>query len=533
MAYPGFTLWSATSLMLAAAGAPALAAPGDSCAEATEIATLPFASNGSTCGAGDDFNNESGGAALCSDLPKGYGGDDVFFKLTLQQGNQVAFDLSLPAGSNGDLALFLMRAPSCADPLVCAGNSVDLIGAGVGPERIKTNAQAYPTGTYYLIVDSKLSAPDPASCGAYALTVTGHLSAFCGNGSVDPGEVCDDGNNDDRDCCAADCLSKAAAGTVCHGLAGLCDVEETCNADGTCPVNAVKLAGTSCRPANGPCDVAEVCDGVTPACGVDRFLAGGTVCRPGQGICDQTETCSGVGPDCPTNGFKATGTPCGAASTCQKAPICNGSGSCLPGGQISCDDSNSCTSDSCSPFFGCLHAPICQDSGVDAGGADGAPDSASPDSPPPDLSLLPADTAAPDTDMKSLVPDAALPPADVAPAPGDAAFDGPPASADGSPVVDSGGSAPDGSPAPPDVVGAIPDGSVGGAESGGDVGVAQEGGPGGRSPLLSLDGGTSLFAEKGGCSCRVGAQGRSTGDSSAAVMALALMALVALRRRST
>src|SRR5205814_8536156 len=173
-----------------------------------------------------------------------------FFKLTLDQGNQVAFDLDLPAGATGDLALFLVRAPSCSDPQVCAGNSVDLIGAGVGPERIKANAQAYPSGTYYLIVDSKLSSPDQASCGAYALTVTGHLSAFCGNGTVEPGEVCDDGNSNGNDCCAADCKSMAAAGTVCRGANTPCDVAETCNADGTCPADAVRPAGTVCRPSS-------------------------------------------------------------------------------------------------------------------------------------------------------------------------------------------------------------------------------------------------------------------------------------------
>jgi cysteine-rich repeat protein len=530
----GLTLWPAASLVLAAAGAPALAAPGDTCATATEIAALPFTSSGTTCGAGDDFDNDVGGAAVCSDLPRGYGGEDVFFKLTLERGNQVAFDLALPAGATGDLALFLVRAPSCADPQVCVGNSVDLIGAGVGPERIKANAQAYPSGTYYLIVDSKLSAPDPASCGAYALTVTGHLSAFCGNGAIDPGELCDDGNNNDGDCCASDCQSKAPGGTLCRAAVGPCDVAETCNADGTCPANGVKPAGTTCRPAAGSCDAPELCDGLRATCGTDRFLVAGTVCRPAQAVCDQTELCTGNGPDCPADGLKPAGTPCGAAGVCQKAPTCNGSGTCLPGGPVSCDDNNSCTADSCHPFFGCLHAPICMDAGADAGGIDATQDTGSPDSPAADLAPPPADTGVPDMDKPSLLPDAPLP-ADATPPRSDLAADSPPPlRLDGAPPMpDSGGPLGDGPLPVADSLGDTLDDGSRRVELDGSPVVAQDAGVGGKSPILSPDGGMSLLPGKGGCSCHLGARGGRDSDGPAALLAVALMALVALRRRTS
>jgi MYXO-CTERM domain-containing protein len=534
MARPGLILWSTASLMLAAAVTPALAASGDTCADATAIASLPFSKSGTTCGAGDDFSNVANGTAVCTDLPKDYGGDDVFFNLVLEKGNQVAFDLTMPPGATGDLALFLVRAPSCGDPLVCAGNSVDLIGAGVGPERIKANLQAYPAGTYYLIVDSKLAAPDPASCGAYALTVTGHLSAFCGNGTVDPGEVCDDGNASDGDCCSADCQNKAAAGTVCRASAGACDIAETCNADGTCPsANAVKPSGTACRPVAGKCDTAEVCDGVTAGCGADRFLSAGTVCRAALGICDRTETCTGTGPACPADAFQAPGTSCGAPTTCQMAPSCNGSGACVPGGPVSCEDNNSCTVDSCNPFFGCLHANMCQDGGVDAAG-DGSRDTAAPDGLAPDVSRPPADMAASDVD-RTLVPDAPLPARDAAP-PIDTTVDSPGADVtsvpqDGAPPPEA-GIAFDGSALPRDGLGSILDSGSAKGELDGAPGSAPDSGP--TSPQTLGDGGEMQFLPtKSGCSCALGAGDRSTEGTPAALLAVALIALVALRRRAS
>jgi cysteine-rich repeat protein len=37
----------------------------------------------------------------------------------------------------------------------------------------------------------------------------------CGDGTVDPGEACDDGNAAGDDCCAADCKTAAPDGTAC------------------------------------------------------------------------------------------------------------------------------------------------------------------------------------------------------------------------------------------------------------------------------------------------------------------------------
>lgn len=54
----------------------------------------------------------------------------------------------------------------------------------------------------------------------------------CGNGRVEAPETCDDGNQEDGDCCAADCTIDAA-GVACTDDDNACTVD-ACDADGVC-----------------------------------------------------------------------------------------------------------------------------------------------------------------------------------------------------------------------------------------------------------------------------------------------------------
>ena len=73
--------------------------------------------------------------------------------------------------------------------------------------------------------------------------------AVCGNGIVEAGETCDDGNTTSGDCCDATCHIEPG-GSVCRPSAGACDIAETCNGiSPTCPPNAVQAAGFTCRPS--------------------------------------------------------------------------------------------------------------------------------------------------------------------------------------------------------------------------------------------------------------------------------------------
>src|SRR5204862_6951435 len=53
------------------------------------------------------------------------------------------------------------------------------------------------------------------------------LTLPCGNGLLDAGEQCDDGNTNNGDCCSSACQFESSS-TVCRASAGPCDVAESC-----------------------------------------------------------------------------------------------------------------------------------------------------------------------------------------------------------------------------------------------------------------------------------------------------------------
>src|SRR5438552_3456823 len=119
----------------------------------------------------------------------------------------------------------------------------------------------------------------------------------CGDGTLDPGEQCDDGNNLNADCCSASCTIEPA-GTVCRPVAGVCDVAECGPGSGpNCPADAKQPSGTACTDDGNQC-TADTCDGTNDTC---QHPAGnaGAVCRASAGACDAAETCTGASATCP------------------------------------------------------------------------------------------------------------------------------------------------------------------------------------------------------------------------------------------
>ncbi len=140
-----------------------------------------------------------------------------------------------------------------------------------------------------------------AQCGIstfpYPINVTG---SRCGNGALDPGEVCDDGNQFDFDCCSASCDSVAPEGTPC-GFSGPC-TSATCNGSGSCQT----------VPIDGPCDDFNQC--TTDDTCVDGFCRGEVVADGTS--CDDFNQCT-TGDAC-DDGFCFGATPveCGPCSQC-------------------------------------------------------------------------------------------------------------------------------------------------------------------------------------------------------------------------
>jgi cysteine-rich repeat protein len=97
------------------------------------------------------------------------------------------------------------------------------------------------------------------------------LGAVCGNGTVEIGEECDDGNSVSGDCCSATCTFEAS-GSSCAD-ATLCNGDETCDGAGTC------LPGTAPSCDDGDPCTTDGCDDVA-GCVNDDAPRTGCVAAP-------------------------------------------------------------------------------------------------------------------------------------------------------------------------------------------------------------------------------------------------------------
>ncbi len=178
------------------------------------------------------------------------------------------------------------------------------------------------TAGNYPGIGSRVQAND-----GHFVTVT--LVSLCGNGTLDAGEQCDDGNLVGGDCCSGTCQFESSS-TVCRPSAGPCDLAENCTgSSGSCPANGFVSSSTVCRPSAGPCDVAENCTGSSAACPADGFASSSTVCRPSAGPCDVAENCTGASATCPADA-KSHAVCRAAAGLCDAVEICDGVSNTCP-----------------------------------------------------------------------------------------------------------------------------------------------------------------------------------------------------------
>jgi cysteine-rich repeat protein len=156
----------------------------------------------------------------------------------------------------------------------------------------------------------------------------------CGDGVIDTGEQCDDGNTNNGDCCDA----------VCQYEAGPCDDADACTTSDTC-TSGVCVGGPplDCDDSN-PC-TADSCDAVLACQYVP--MVGGTPCPDGD-LCNGDETCyagvctAGTPLDC-NDGIACTDDSCNSVTGCVNTP-----------NHALCDDADPCTDDICLSGSGCM-----------------------------------------------------------------------------------------------------------------------------------------------------------------------------------
>jgi len=158
---------------------------------------------------------------------------------------------------------------------------------------------------------------DASTVGVDADVETDGQVGLCGDGILDPGEQCDDGNQSDDDECLRTCVWACGDGVV--NAVELCDTGITAPNPGACPAD---------------CDDNNACTSDTLVgadCQAECIHGAITACTNGDGCCPSTCNAT-TDTDCSAtcgNGVLETGETCDPPGTCP----------------TDCDDSNDCTDD--------------------------------------------------------------------------------------------------------------------------------------------------------------------------------------------
>ena len=180
-----------------------------------------------------------------------------------------------PAGYIGDFAIL---HPITGSP--CGTNFFRVEGPGLPPGGVQTNV----------------------------FNLMGKIAAVCGNGFLDPGEQCDDGNTVAGDCCSPTCQFEPA-GQACPSTTP-CLAATTCDGAGVCGGGTPTTA--ACNDGNA-CTTADTC-------------AGG-VCVGGPALnCNDGNVCTDDSCNPATGCVNTPNTaPCSDGNACTTADACAGS----------------------------------------------------------------------------------------------------------------------------------------------------------------------------------------------------------------
>jgi cysteine-rich repeat protein len=177
--------------------------------------------------------------------------------------------------------------------------------------------------TYFILVDGRND-----SVGNYSVEM---VCAQCGNGAIDPGEDCDDGNTNNNDACLDTCQNATCGDGFWWTGVEQCDDGNTVNGDGCSAIcqieasvcgNGIPEPGEQCDDGNTSNNDACLATCQLASCG-DGFLWSGVE------QCDDGNTTVGDGCD----------------ASCQLEVAVCGNGIPEPGEQ--CDDGNTSNNDAC------------------------------------------------------------------------------------------------------------------------------------------------------------------------------------------
>ena len=160
---------------------------------------------------------------------------DLSFALASPSGTSVVL-MDQICGGDDDFRLDL--ADAAITPIPCPPN----VGGLHQPLQPLAAFVGQPAAGNWTLVVSDLAGADVGTLDGWGLEVC----TKCGNGTLDPAEVCDDGNANNGDCCSSDCQTPAPNGVPC-------DDPRACTIGGAC-------LGGSCNGGTVSCDPCLTCD---------------------------------------------------------------------------------------------------------------------------------------------------------------------------------------------------------------------------------------------------------------------------------
>ncbi len=243
----------------------------------------------------------------------------------------------------------------CDDGLVCTGTETcdAALGCVSGPP---------PTGC----CTSDADCDDGNACNGVETCQTDGGACVSGTVSGSGGADCDDANP-----CTADSCDPATG--ECTHVETDCDdanacTSEVCGAAGACAYTLVDCddadacTADSCTPADGcahtalPCDDGNACNGLEVCNAAAGCLSGAPVQCDDANVCNGLETCDPDTGDC----LQGVALVCTDGNPCNGSETCDPGVGCQPGLEMSCDDGNACTVDSCdSNTWMCVNEDLC------------------------------------------------------------------------------------------------------------------------------------------------------------------------------
>jgi cysteine-rich repeat protein len=232
----------------------------------------------------------------------------------------------LPAASGGVYAVELTVADGAT--VHAAGTAINADGESAFSNELTFAPPAPVCGNGALETGEQCDDGNTASGDGCSSTCTLERIPACGDGFLDPGEQCDDGNRTSGDGCRNDCTVERC-GDARLDPSEQCDDGNTASGDGCRSDCSIEACG------DGRLDPGEQCD--------DGNTTSGDGCRSdcsieacGDGRLDPGEQCD--------DGNTTSGDGCDASCRAEAGPVC-GDGRLDDGEQ--CDDGNTTSGDGC------------------------------------------------------------------------------------------------------------------------------------------------------------------------------------------